>query len=234
MIDLLGLDAAKLPPIRSPGDVLGPVTVEAASETGYRKARRCSSAAPTIPWRCSVPAPVGPASDRTSSAPRALSPPLRTRRCSTRKSATSQRSKATGARSSCWRPAAICTLGTPGLPREGAGLFSDQARAEAPPGSGALFFLPYLVGERLGMHRNSRAQFFGITAGHGLAHLHRAILEGVAFAVARHIRIMEAASGTRIERVIASGGGAKAHCGLRSRRASTECRSWFRPNRSAG
>ena len=87
--------------------------------------------------------------------------------------------------------------------------------AQAPAGADRLFFLPYLTGERFGDHRNARAQFFGITAEHGLAHLHRAVLEGVAFAVARHIRIMEQNSGCRLERVIASGGGAKSELWLK-------------------
>jgi xylulokinase len=81
--------------------------------------------------------------------------------------------------------------------------------ADAPPGSGALFFLPYLAGERLGQHRNARAQYFGLGAAHGLPHLHRAVMEGVAFAATRHLRIMEAAAGRPVERVIAAGGGAK-------------------------
>ena len=81
--------------------------------------------------------------------------------------------------------------------------------ASAPAGSDGLFFMPYLTGERLGAHRNARAQFFGLGAAHGLAHLHRAVLEGVAFAAARHLRIMEKAAGRRLERVIASGGGAR-------------------------
>jgi xylulokinase len=34
-------------------------------------------------------------------------------------------------------------------------------------------------------------------------------MEGVAFASARHLKVMEAAAGTRLERVVASGGGAK-------------------------
>lgn len=80
----------------------------------------------------------------------------------------------------------------------------------AAPGSDALFFLPYLVGERLGAHRNSRAQFFGLAAGHGLPQMHRAVLEGVGFAVNRHLQVMERATGTRPEVLIASGGGAKA------------------------
>lgn len=81
--------------------------------------------------------------------------------------------------------------------------------AEASAGADRLFFLPYLTGERFGQHRNARAQFFGIGAGHGLAHLHRAVLEGVAFAVRRHISIMEKIGGHRMERLVASGGGAR-------------------------
>ena len=90
-----------------------------------------------------------------------------------------------------------------------------ELAASAPAGSDALFFLPYLVGERLGQHRNSRAQFFGLAAGHGLPQLHRAVLEGVGFAVNRHLRVMERATGTRPEVLIASGGGAKADLWLR-------------------
>ncbi len=87
--------------------------------------------------------------------------------------------------------------------------------AGARPGADALLFLPYLAGERLGRHRNARAQFFGLAAGHGLAELHRAVLEGVAFAATRHLRVMEAATGRKVERVIASGGGAKTELWLR-------------------
>lgn len=89
----------------------------------------------------------------------------------------------------------------------------------ARPGSDSLLFLPYLVGERLGAHRNSRAQFFGLAAGHGPAQMHRAVLEGVGFAVNRHLRVMERATGTRPEMLIASGGGAKADLWLRIKAA---------------
>ncbi len=40
--------------------------------------------------------------------------------------------------------------------------------AEAPAGADGLLFMPYLTGERLGAHRNARAQFFGLGAAHGL------------------------------------------------------------------
>ena len=98
------------------------------------------------------------------------------------------------------------------------GTILDRA-ASARPGADALFFLPYLVGERLGAHRNSRAQFFGLAAGHGLPEMHRAVLEGVGFAVNRHLAIMERATGTRPEVLIASGGGAKADLWLRIKAA---------------
>lgn len=94
-----------------------------------------------------------------------------------------------------------------------------EMAAAARPGSDALLFLPYLVGERLGAHRNSRAQFFGLAAGHGLPQMHRAVLEGVGFAVNRHLDVMERATGTRPEILIASGGGAKADLWLRIKAA---------------
>jgi xylulokinase len=76
------------------------------------------------------------------------------------------------------------------------------------PGSDGLLFLPYLNGERLGPRTNARAQFFGLTYGHGTAHLHRAVMEGVAFAARRNLSIMEQ-SGNALSYMIASGGGAK-------------------------
>jgi xylulokinase len=87
--------------------------------------------------------------------------------------------------------------------------------AKANPGADGLLFMPYLTGERLGRHRNARAQFFGLGASHGLRDLQRATPEGVAFAAARHLRIMEAAAGLPVERVIASGGGAKTELWLK-------------------
>ena len=87
--------------------------------------------------------------------------------------------------------------------------------ARAPAGADGLFFLPYLVGERLGAHRNSRAQFFGIGAAHGAEHLDRAVLEGVAFGVARHVDALERATGARPERLVAAGGGARTELWLR-------------------
>ena len=90
----------------------------------------------------------------------------------------------------------------------------EEAARLAEPGSNGLFFLPYLSGERLGAHRNSRAQLFGLTASHGLAELHRAVLEGVAFSV--RLKLDRAQLGERRpSRIIAAGGGAKSKLWLK-------------------
>ncbi|HET6468941.1 MAG TPA: FGGY family carbohydrate kinase [Geminicoccaceae bacterium] len=85
--------------------------------------------------------------------------------------------------------------------------------AASAAGAEGLLFLPYLNGERLGPHGNARAQFFGVTARHGKAHFHRAVMEGCAIASDRNLRAMRAA-GARFERIVATGGGAKARLWL--------------------
>jgi xylulokinase len=86
--------------------------------------------------------------------------------------------------------------------------------AEAvPAGSEQLLFLPYLNAERLARNSNSRAQFFGLTSGHTAAHLHRAVMEGVAFAANRNLTMMKS-QGHQFHRMVAAGGGAKSRLWL--------------------
>jgi xylulokinase len=90
----------------------------------------------------------------------------------------------------------------------------DQLSAEAQEvslGSEGLLFLPYLVGERTPhMDPTARGVFFGLTLRHGRGHLVRAILEGVVLAMRDSLEIFKEL-GIRIDRIIASGGGAKNH-----------------------
>ena len=81
--------------------------------------------------------------------------------------------------------------------------------AAIPPGSDGLLFLPYLTGERT-PHPDplARGAFVGLTARHGMAHLTRAVLEGVAFGLKDSFELIRAAHVTARE-VRASGGGAK-------------------------
>ncbi|MFV0431896.1 MAG: xylulokinase [Alphaproteobacteria bacterium] len=94
--------------------------------------------------------------------------------------------------------------------RSYAEITEDAHRSEV--GANGLFFLPYLSGERFGDYKNSRAQFFGLTAEHNMADLHRAVLEGVAFSVRRVLD--EVDKDGRPEAIIAASGGAKNHLWL--------------------
>ncbi len=89
-----------------------------------------------------------------------------------------------------------------------------EIAACAAVGSGGLFFLPYLSGERTAEKHNSRAQFFGLDAETGLPELHRAVLEGVAFSVRRVLDKLPEGKG-RPERIVAASGGARSELWLR-------------------
>ena len=211
MIDLLEIDAGKLPPIREPLDILGTVTVEAARETGLMQGT------PVLVGGADYPVALlgsgacrpGLASDVTGTSCIltliAAAPLLDREICNV---ATVE---------GHWGPFVLLESGGDAMRWARRALHENalgyeemtSRAATAPAGADGLFFMPYLTGERLGDHRNARAQFFGLGAAHGLAHLHRAVMEGVAFAATRHLRIMERAAGLTLERVIASGSSAK-------------------------
>lgn len=210
MLARLGLDRRLLPTIREPTEILGAVTAEAARETGL------TEGTPVLVGGADYPVALlgsgvcrpGLASDVTGTsciltliAERPLLDPEICNVATVEGHWGGFVLLETGGDAMRWARRAF---------HEGGLSYEDivTRAAEAPAGADALFFVPYLTGERLGLHRNARAQFFGLGAGHGLAHLHRAVMEGVAFASARHLKVMEAA-GTRLERVVASGGGAK-------------------------
>jgi xylulokinase len=211
MCDLLQLDRAKLAPIRQPTEILGHVTASAAVETGLPQGVPVLVGGGDFPVALlgsGVTRP-GLGSDVTgtsaiitlNAAQPLLDPGISN----------------IGTVEGGWGGFVLLESGGDAM-RWARRAFHERSldyaaivdkAALAPAGAERLFFLPYLTGERFGQHRNSRAQFFGITAEHGLAHLHRAVMEGVAFAVTRQIRLMEQACGHKLERVIASGGGAK-------------------------
>lgn len=212
-----GLDAGLLPPVRAPGEILGGVTNSAAAATGL------AAGTPVLVGGADFPMALlgsgvcrpGLASDVTGTsciltliAERPLLDPDICNVATVEGHWGAFVLLETGGDGPRWARRAL---------HDGAlGYDEIAARAAAArAGCGGLLFLPYLAGERLGAHRNRRAQFFGLGAAHGPGELHRAVLEGVAFAAARHLRIMEQAAGRRLERVIASGGGAKSPLWLR-------------------
>ncbi len=78
--------------------------------------------------------------------------------------------------------------------------------SQAPPGSEGLLFLPYLAGERTPwMDPEARGAFLGLSLQHNRAHLVRAVMEGVVFALRQGLELMTQL-GVQVEKVIASGG----------------------------
>lgn len=211
MIDRLGLDGRKLAPLRDPLEVLGHVGAQAALETNLRQGTPVLVGAADYPVALlgsGVCQPgIGSEVMGTSAIVTAISdqPLLDPSVCNV------------GTVDGRWGAFMLLESGGDAM-RWARRAFHERQfsyedivakAAEAPVGSERLFFMPYLTGERLGEHRNARGQYFGIGAAHSLAHMHRAVLEGVAFGVKRHINILDRISGAPLERVIASGGGAK-------------------------
>jgi xylulokinase len=84
-----------------------------------------------------------------------------------------------------------------------------ELAASAPLGSEGLLFLPYLTGERT-PHSDpfARGAFFGLTRRHDVAHLTRAVLEGVVYSLDDCLEIMNGL-GIVVTQIRAIGGGAR-------------------------
>ncbi len=87
--------------------------------------------------------------------------------------------------------------------------YMTEAAADVPPGAEGLVFLPYLTGERTPYaNPNAKGVFFGLTLRHTRAHIIRAVMEGVAFAMRDSFEIIRG-MGVETAQVRASGGGAR-------------------------
>jgi xylulokinase len=85
----------------------------------------------------------------------------------------------------------------------------DAEAASVPPGAEGVTFLPYLQGERT-PHRDASARgaFLGLSLAHTRAHLTRAVLEGIAFALRDSLSILQEL-GLSPSHLLLTGGGAK-------------------------
>jgi xylulokinase len=85
-----------------------------------------------------------------------------------------------------------------------------QSAEDIPAGAEGLLFLPYLTGERT-PHPDplARASFVGLTVRHTLAHMTRAVLEGVSFGLRDGMELMKSAGLPDVSQIRATGGGAK-------------------------
>lgn len=100
------------------------------------------------------------------------------------------------------------TLRGAGLPKLS---YDDLAAmaAAAPVGAEGLVFLPYLSGERTPhLDPLARGAFVGLTARHGAAHIARAVMEGVVYALRDGLELMRGL-GVPCDEIRATGGGAR-------------------------
>lgn len=81
--------------------------------------------------------------------------------------------------------------------------------SKTPAGADGLLFLPYLTGERTPVFDpHARGVFAGLNLNHGIGHLARAVMEGVAYTLNDSARLMKE-SGAGLEQIYLSGGGAR-------------------------
>jgi xylulokinase len=210
LAQVLGLDEHILPEIKRPIDLVGTISAESAQQTGLLAGTPVAVGAGDFPVTLlgSGVSAVGVGSDSTGTSTLLT---LQTERAVLHPIISNVLGIDQG-----WSAFTILDAGGDAV-RWARRAFHDnqvsyddlvKVAASAPPGSDGLIFLPYLNGERLGSRRNARAQFFGLTYAHGSGHLHRAVMEGVAFASRRNLSIMER-SGNPMQYLVASGGGAK-------------------------
>ncbi|MDQ0206001.1 xylulokinase [Alkalicoccobacillus murimartini] len=85
---------------------------------------------------------------------------------------------------------------------------------EREPGANGLLFTPYLTGER-SPHADAaiRASFIGMSSTHTQADFVRAVLEGITFSLKDSIELFRE-MGTKVEKIISIGGGAKSEVWL--------------------
>jgi len=85
----------------------------------------------------------------------------------------------------------------------------DRLAAARPAGSDGLTVLPYLLGEKTPIHDPSaRGVFAGLTLSHDLGHLWRAMLEAYAYAIAHHVEVLNEMGHTTTRFFVSDGGSA--------------------------
>lgn len=87
--------------------------------------------------------------------------------------------------------------------------YLNEQALEAEPGSGGVFFFPYLLGERAPIWNDyARAMFIGLRMDTSRAEITRSVFEGTAYAL-RHVMETVKESGAKAELLRICGGGAK-------------------------
>ncbi|WP_244849228.1 FGGY-family carbohydrate kinase [Caballeronia sp. SL2Y3] len=95
------------------------------------------------------------------------------------------------------------------LPHGDPHVLLQEAAAGVPPGGEGAMFLPYLMGERSPVwDAKASGAFVGLSLAHTRAHLYRAVLEGVSFALKHNIEAGRKGSESLDDKLIVVGGAA--------------------------
>ena len=212
IMEIIGVPADKLPPMREPYDVTGHITAQAARETGLAEgmpvAIGCGDTLATLigananqPGRGCLY--IGTAAWlNTGSFTRFFTPP-QGRPSGGRRGFGA--TATTGATVKWFRDLVSDGPHGPGVRDQLAykALFEEAAAVE--PGAKGILFLPHLMGERGLSNPYAKGTFFGLTLAHGRQHLMRAVLEGSAY----FLRQLIERGGGGLEEMTTVGGGAK-------------------------
>jgi xylulokinase len=221
VLEALGLDVAKLPPVRMSEGVVGELRTEAAEALGLPAGIPIVAGAGDTPSSILGAGIVGPESLLlTISTGGQLAVPVyevqvdRRGRIHTFCGALAPEADQAG----WYQMGAILCAGMAlrWLRDEVLGLRGEDAYTQmvawaenVPVGAGGLLFLPYLVGERTPhMDPQARGLFLGLTSGHGRAELVRAVMEGVTLACYDAYGVL-AELGTAPQQIVMAGGGAR-------------------------
>ena len=206
LLDLVGLEEERFPALVAPGTVVGGVTVDAAVATGLPAGLpvvagagdgQCAGLGAAVTEEGSACLNLGTAitlgrhatTYHTSVAFRTLASPLAG-------AWTLESTITSGALTLDWFRREILRSGTEAAQRR-----LEQAAAGVEPGSEGLLFLPYLSrADTPYWDETARGAWVGLRERHGLPHMYRAILEGIAFELRMLLRMVDAELGIATRR----------------------------------
>jgi xylulokinase len=213
LLDLIGIGEERFPTLAPPGTIVGELTTDAAHATGLPVGLpvvagagdgQCAGLGAAITEEGQAYLNLGTAvtlgrhatTYHTSLAFRTLSSPLAG-------SWTLESVITSGALSLAWFGRELMREDSEAVHR---GL--QEAASAVAPGSDGLLFLPYLTrAETPYWDDTARGAWVGLRERHGLAHMYRAILEGIAFEQRMLLRMMDAELGVVTHGIRAMGGG---------------------------
>ncbi len=221
LLDLVGLGEGHFPTLVPPGTIVGELTTDAAQATGLPTGLpivagagdgQCAGlgAAITEEGRAYLNLGTGVTfgrhaeTYRTSLAFRTLSSPIP-------RSWTLEAVITSGALSLTWFGREVARDDSEDADRR-----LQEAASTVEPGSDGLLFLPYLTrAETPYWDEAARGAWVGLREGHGLAHMYRAILEGIAFELRMLVRMIDSDLGAVTRGIRVVGGGAQSDLWVR-------------------